>query len=119
MRKVCLSGCFKRKMSKAKENFWNITIAIFFGLIFIVAFILILAGTGYLIGLFFPAIEKKDWVMTGIAFYIILALLWWMLFLMFTFYKKITSGAFKFVKEKYENDFYTCSIFEYCDEPKE
>lgn len=119
MRKVCLSGCFKRKMSKAKENFWNTIIAIFFGLIFVIAFILIMAGTGYIIGLFFEDINKNDWMVVGIGFYIVLALFWWMLFLIWQMYKKVTSDTFKFIKERYENDFDTCSIFEYCDEPGE
>lgn len=122
MRKICLSRCFKRKMSKTRENIWNISIGMFFGTIGIIVLMLVIGGTGYLLGLVFPIIEQKDWFGAGISFYIALGILWWFGWLLFKVYKKVTSAAFKIVREKYENDmnYENCSIFEYCDvEPGE
>lgn len=119
MRKVCLSKCFKRKMSRTAEAIWEaiIGIAIFF--LLAIAVLSISGGTGFLLSFIFPEIELRDYIPTGMSFYVGIGVLWWILFLLWKTYKFFTSKAFKFVKEKYENNPETCSIFEYCDEQEE
>ena len=118
MRKICLSACAKRKMSSLKENTWKTIIAFFALILGAIVVFAALAGTGYLMS-FFMDLKTRDWLPMGMFFYIGLGILWWFGWLLLKAYKKVTSETFKLVKEKYENNYETCSIFEYCDDPKE
>ena len=117
MRKICLSGCFKNKMSRFTENIWKTAIAMAVMILGAIVTFAVLAGTGYVLSFFFE-LEMRDWLPYGIFFYITLGVLYWIGWLLFKVYKKITSETFKLVKEKYEGSYDTCSIFEYCDEPE-
>ena len=121
MRKVCLSGCFKRKMGSLRTNIWQFAIAM--GGIIIGAIVLfgILFGTGYVLSFVFTELEPKNFMPTGMLFYVSLGVTWWILWLIYKVYKYFTTRTFQLVKEKYENGgpIDTCSIFEYCDEVDE
>jgi len=115
MRKVCLSKCFKRKMSNGLKIFWQTIIGIIITLLIMVTVILLMAATGWGLSHIFE-INPKGYSLAGLLFYLGLIAMYLVGFWLWKLHKHLTSSAFKFIREKYESTYDSCSIFEYCDE---
>ena len=119
MRKVCLSPCFKNKMSGLAKGTWQVILGVLaVTLVMVVAFT-IFGLIGWGLSFIWETIEVRDYIPTGFFFVVSLGVVALMLYWAYLFYKWFTSKTFKLIQERYERSYESCSIFEYCDEIEE